>query len=103
MTDYYLSTGIVGTDTHEIVKGADINKARKKARKILDDTGKPVRVYRIIEKGTSTQYLGKVKRWGYYVDRYGIDRTDIYACWVDVNGFGHQLRYDGSVGKKVRD
>ena len=102
MTDYYLSTGIVGTDTHEIVKNGDINKVRKKARKILDDTGKPVRVYKIVEKGTSTLYLGKVKRWGYYVDRYGIDRSDIYACWVNPDGVGYELRYDGSLGRKER-
>lgn len=102
MTDYYLSTGIVGTDTHEIVKNSDINKARKKARKILDDTGKPVRVYKIVEKGTSTLYLGKVKRWGYYVDRYGIDRSGIYACWVNPDDVGYELRYDGSLGRKER-
>ena len=101
MTDYYLSTGISGKDSHQVVKNADIYKARVKAREILDRHNKPVRVYKIISRGKDTEYLGTVQRWGYYVDANGIDWSDEYACWVSEDGKEYPLLYRGTLGRRV--
>lgn len=103
MTDYYLSSGMSGADIHEIVKNAGIKKARAVACKLLEKHEKPIRVYKITDRGTHTEYIGTIKRWGFYIDRYGIDRSDLYVCWVDVNGVGHPAYWNGTIGKGVEE
>ncbi len=102
MTDYYLSTGISGKATNEIVRNADINKARVRAWAILDKVEKPVSVSRISPDGRDAIYLGEVRRWGVAYDRYGVDRSDIWACWVDKDGNAYSLLAKGNIRKDKR-
>lgn len=97
MVDYYLSTGIVGTDHREYLKNTTLAKARVKAWEMLEKYGKPVHVSKVINKGTDAVHLGTVRRWGIAYDRYGIDRTDIWACWEDRNGKAYSLNYKGNI------
>ena len=99
MTDYYLSTGISGKDAKEIVKNADINKARVKAWAMLEKYEKPVNVSRITKDGRDAEYLGTVRRWGIAYDRYGIDRSDIWACWESADGQAYSLLRKGNIRK----
>ena len=100
MTDYYLSTGISGKNAKEIVKNADINKARVKAWSMLEKYEKPVSVSRITPDGRDAIYLGEVRRWAIAYDRYGIDRTDIWACWVDKDGKEYSLLTKGNIRRE---
>ena len=98
MTDYYLSSGVGGTDFNKVVKNATIDNARAVARK--NYTGKPIKVSRITEHGTSTEYLGKIDKW-IYIDDYGRDLTYRYPfCWVSKDKHEYILHYNGTLGKR---
>lgn len=99
MTDYYLYSGMSGADYREIVKNATINKARAVAFRNFKK--KPISISKITSDGKDTIYLGEVRRWGYFIDRYGIDRTDEYLCWLDKDDRAYRLYYNGSLGKRM--
>lgn len=102
MTDYYLSTGVTGKNASEIVKNANIYKARVRAWEMLEKYEKPVSVSRITPDGTDAIYLGVVRRWGIAYDRYGTDWTDFWACWVDKDGNAYSLLTKGNIRKDKR-
>lgn len=97
--DYYLYVGGIGTAHSVYLKNTTIAEARLKAWKMLDKYEKPVSVSKIVNKGKDTEYLGMVRRWGIAYDRYGIDRSDVWACWEDKNGTAYSLMSKGNIKK----
>lgn len=98
MTDYYLSTAeYIGENHSKYLKNTTIYDARIKARGMLDKYGKPIRVSKIINKGTDSEYLGTVRRWAYAYDRYGVDHSEDWACWIDKDEREYALLYNGKI------